>query len=78
MYFVVQQVFVCIYILLTNNIYCFMMFADFFDASSTKPDNIADVVSSKPTTMADLLPEGFFDDPKMDAKVTIIQWCFHY
>jgi hypothetical protein len=25
----------------------------------------------KPSTMADVLPEGFFDDPKMDAKVRL-------
>ena len=35
-------------------------------ASTSKED---DEEEEKPSAMADILPEGFFDDPKMDAKV---------
>ena len=48
-----------------------MCFSDFFDAgvmpsasTSKEPEE-----EPKPSSMADALPEGFFDDPKMDAKV---------
>ena len=27
---------------------------------------------TKPSAMADILPEGFFDDPKIDAKVRLL------
>ncbi|XP_046370408.2 zinc finger protein 830-like [Haliotis rufescens] len=44
---------------------------DFFDKGS-KPSG--DAVEEKPKTMADILPEGFFDDPKMDAKVRKVEY----
>ncbi|XP_060556890.1 zinc finger protein 830-like [Ruditapes philippinarum] len=50
--------------------------ADFFDAgvmpsasTSKEPEE-----EPKPSTMADVLPEGFFDDPKMDAKVRKVEY----
>ncbi|XP_067680900.1 zinc finger protein 830-like [Haliotis asinina] len=45
--------------------------SDFFDKGS-KPSG--DAVEEKPKTMADILPEGFFDDPKMDAKVRKVEY----
>lgn len=49
----------------------YLLHTDFFDAgvmpsASTSKDSEEE---KKPATMADVLPEGFFDDPKMDAKV---------
>ena len=50
-----------------------ILFVDFFDvgvmpsASTSKEDEEEE---EKPSAMADILPEGFFDDPKMDAKVS--------
>ena len=46
---------------------------DFFD-SGLEPSGSGDGDQEKPETapdkkMSDVLPEGFFDDPKMDAKV---------
>ncbi|KAJ8309128.1 hypothetical protein KUTeg_014002 [Tegillarca granosa] len=43
--------------------------ADFFDSGMSTSDNKEDA-DTKPAVMADVLPEGFFDDPKMDAKVS--------
>ncbi|KAL8604195.1 hypothetical protein ACOMHN_014763 [Nucella lapillus] len=48
---------------------------DFFDASlKGEEDKAENAGSSKPTTMAEVLPEGFFDDPKMDAKVRKVEY----
>ncbi|KAK7104777.1 zinc finger protein 830-like [Littorina saxatilis] len=47
--------------------------ADFFDASF-KPEGETAESSAKPSAMADVLPEGFFDDPKMDAKVRKVEY----
>ena len=52
------------------------MFPDFFDAD-VKPTDQAESVNTvenedeteKEQTMAEKLPEGFFDNPKLDAKV---------
>lgn len=41
---------------------------DFFDPGVKKEE----IKEEKPKTMADILPEGFFDNPKADAKV----WMF--
>lgn len=38
---------------------------DFFDPGVKKEE----IKEEKPKTMADILPEGFFDNPKADAKV---------
>jgi hypothetical protein len=40
---------------------------DFFDSGVKKHE--ATEEEEKPRTMADILPEGFFDNPKADAKV---------
>lgn len=45
------------------------MSTDFFDGPF-KAEAEKEEISSKPATMADVLPEGFFDDPKMDAKAS--------
>ncbi|KAH3859256.1 hypothetical protein DPMN_101973 [Dreissena polymorpha] len=44
---------------------------DFFDSSVIPSTSTANEEedAAKPTAMADILPEGFFDDPKQDAKV---------
>ncbi|XP_076443141.1 zinc finger protein 830-like [Babylonia areolata] len=48
---------------------------DFFDApSKAEVEKGVNAASSKPTTMAEVLPEGFFDDPKMDAKVRQVEY----
>jgi len=50
--------------------------ADFFDNSSSKPP----VITSKPVVVptnessSNALPEGFFDDPAMDAKVRKVEY----
>ena len=52
-----------------------MLVTDFFDApSKAEAEKVESTssASSKPATMADVLPEGFFDDPKMDAKVVCL------
>ncbi|KAK7441700.1 hypothetical protein BaRGS_00040563 [Batillaria attramentaria] len=48
-------------------------FSDFFDAGLKAEGEKVETVS-KPTAMADVLPEGFFDDPKMDAKVRKVEY----
>ena len=45
------------------------MFPDFFDSSKKPAKTEAAEESTEPKTMAEVLPEGFFDDPKQDAKV---------
>ncbi|XP_033734605.1 zinc finger protein 830-like isoform X2 [Pecten maximus] len=46
--------------------------ADFFNTkSSDKPE---EVEKPKTDTMAEVLPEGFFDDPKTDAKVRNVEY----
>lgn len=50
------------------------MLADFFDPPGKADEEKGENSSSKPAAMADVLPEGFFDDPKMDAKVVFL--CF--
>lgn len=45
--------------------------ADFFNTSSSKQE---EVESHKPETIAEVLPEGFFDDPKTDAKVRKVEY----
>ena len=47
----------------------FIMFAfiDFFDSGVKREE----ITEEKPKTMADILPEGFFDNPKADAKVIL-------
>lgn len=46
-------------------------FSDFFD-SEVEPTEAETAHSKK---MSEILPEGFFDDPKLDAKVgLIIHW----
>lgn len=42
---------------------------DFFDAGQVPSDTDPTEEGSKTKIMADILPEGFFDDPKLDAKV---------
>ena len=47
---------------------------DFFDVGvmpSASTSKEAEEEEQKPSAMADILPEGFFDDPKMDAKVRL-------
>ena len=45
--------------------------ADFFDQGVTPSSSAAgDKEEEKPLSMAEKLPEGFFDDPKQDARVT--------
>ena len=49
--------------------------ADFFDAGN-EPSSSEDAKQGKPESsqnkkMSEVLPEGFFDDPKMDAKVRL-------
>lgn len=66
--------------MLSNKIYGFQLFVnindhvccktwfnlvDFFDPGVKKEE----IKEEKPKTMADILPEGFFDNPKADAKV---------
>ncbi|XP_041351863.1 zinc finger protein 830-like [Gigantopelta aegis] len=43
--------------------------ADFFDNSTTD-----EVKEEKPKIMSEKLPEGFFDDPKLDAKVRQVEY----
>ena len=47
----------------------FIMYAfiDFFDSGVKREE----ITEEKPKTMADILPEGFFDNPKADAKVIL-------
>ena len=53
----------------------FIICADFFDAgvmpSASVSKDAAEAEETKPSAMADILPEGFFDDPKQDAKVSM-------
>ncbi|XP_052698303.1 zinc finger protein 830-like [Crassostrea angulata] len=44
--------------------------ADFFDPGVKKEE----IKEEKPKTMADILPEGFFDNPKADAKVRQVEY----
>lgn len=49
----------------------FTVFLDFFDAgvmSSASTSKVSEE-EQKPSKISEALPEGFFDDPKMDAKV---------
>ncbi|XP_056020807.1 zinc finger protein 830-like [Ostrea edulis] len=46
--------------------------ADFFD-SGVKKEEVKEE-EEKPRTMADILPEGFFDNPKADAKVRQVEY----
>ncbi|XP_045187444.2 zinc finger protein 830-like [Mercenaria mercenaria] len=50
--------------------------ADFFDAGVMPSASTSKDVEEepRPATMADVLPEGFFDDPKMDAKVRKVEY----
>ncbi|XP_052271066.1 zinc finger protein 830-like [Dreissena polymorpha] len=50
--------------------------ADFFDSSVIPSTSTANEEedAAKPTAMADILPEGFFDDPKQDAKVRKVEY----
>lgn len=51
---------------------------DFFDSAKIQPPNLINRSSSKEEKMeteevdSHLLPEGFFDDPKLDAKVQLL------
>ena len=48
--------------------------ADFFDKGVVPSTSVNDGDESEktaPAAMAEKLPEGFFDDPKMDAKVSV-------
>ncbi|ESO86144.1 hypothetical protein LOTGIDRAFT_204560 [Lottia gigantea] len=48
---------------------------DFFDSGPPpKSSRIQDVDDEQQKTIADALPEGFFDDPKMDAKVRKVEY----
>ena len=49
-----------------TNIWFFL--SDFFDGD-VNPSAEEEPEPAKPANMAEALPEGFFDDPKMDAKV---------
>ena len=47
--------------------------SDFFDAGvmpSASLSKDTEAEEAKPSVIADVLPEGFFDDPKQDAKVS--------
>ncbi|XP_022329781.2 zinc finger protein 830-like [Crassostrea virginica] len=44
--------------------------ADFFDSGVKREE----ITEEKPKTMADILPEGFFDNPKADAKVRQVEY----
>ncbi|PVD26420.1 hypothetical protein C0Q70_14096 [Pomacea canaliculata] len=46
--------------------------ADFFDASFKEEAEKQE--TDKPLAMAEVLPEGFFDDPRMDAKVRQVEY----
>jgi hypothetical protein len=67
---VIVYLFVCFSLIFLYFIIVLYLFtSDFFDAG-VKPDGEkAENVNTKPASMAEVLPEGFFDDPKMDAKV---------
>ena len=46
------------------------MSIDFFDSGFEPPDDSDEEKGESPVKkMSEVLPEGFFDDPKMDAKV---------
>jgi len=49
------------------------MFSDFFDngVAESKQKTTDSEQVARASTIAEALPEGFFDDPKMDAKVRI-------
>ena len=55
---------------MANSVATCILLADFFDPQfKVEAEKAESSSSSKPAAMADVLPEGFFDDPKMDAKV---------
>ena len=54
-------------------IFYYVISSDFFDAGvmpSASLSKDTETEEAKPSVIADVLPEGFFDDPKQDAKVS--------
>ena len=64
--------FYCISSIDTFIIYHYIL-SDFFDAGEMPSASLSkdtETEEAKPSVIADVLPEGFFDDPKQDAKVS--------
>ena len=56
-----------------TSIFYHVILSDFFDAGvmpSASLSKDTETEEAKPSVIADVLPEGFFDDPKQDAKVS--------